>query len=217
MITKWSEVTIGMLQEIDEINGLHISDEEKTLMVTALLAGMDYDELISLPLQKTADLVSQTEFIRTQPERVKVKKEYHIGENTYVLQRDIMGITTAQYINFQSILPVWQTHLAELMAIVLVPKGKKYSEGYSMAEVEDEIRNNFNIEDALSVADFFSTKSVKSTRRILLKLEAAMTVARWRAKDKMTKEMIRGMEKEIQQAREPLCGSGYHWWKQWPR
>lgn len=217
MITKWNEVTIGMLQEIEQINGLHTSDEEKTFMVTALLAGMPYDEFITLPLDEARDLVAQTSFLQTPPEKVKTKKEYRIGENVYVLQKDIMAVSTAQYIDFQAILPVWQTNLPELMAIVLVPKGKKYSEGYSTAEAVEEIRNNLNIEDALSVADFFSTKSAKSMRKMLLKLEALTTVARWRTKDKVSKTILRSMEKEIKQAREPLYGSGYHWWSQWPK
>lgn len=218
MITKWSEMPIGILQEIDEINGLHISDDEKTFMATALLAGMDYDDFINLSLDEARALVEKASFIQTMPNRVKVKNQYKIGNTTYVLQKDIMGITTAAYIDFQAILPTVDRHLPELMAIILVPKGHAYNEGYSNADAIEEIRENLNVEEALSIADFFTNRCEKLTEQILWKSKAAIWAMKLKAKSKEEREMLEVLRIQMEVAFSNLSsGFGYHWWKRWPK
>lgn len=209
---------IGVLQQINDIDGLHCSDDEKTFMATALLAGMDYNDFISLPLDEAANLVSQTAFVHYQPRQVKVRKEYQIGRRTYTLFRNIMEITTAQYINFQAIVGMGlDMHLPELMAIVLIPKGHKYGEGYDMEEVTEEIRDCMGVEDALSVADFFISKSDRLMRRMLRRSEAIMATRRLMA-SKKEKEMMKALELEMKLANDALrSGFGYRWRKRWPK
>lgn len=218
MIRSWSEMPIGMLQEINDIDGLHISDDEKTFRVTALLAGIDYDEFMDLPLAESTELVSETGWVRVEPRKVKARKEYQIGGRTYKLSKDIMGVTTAQYIDFQALVQMGvQMHLPELMSIVLIPKGHTYGNGYDKNEVVEEIRDHFNVEDALSVADFFIGRSDRLMRRMLRRLDAMMTVSRIMA-SKEEKEAMRAMELEMKLANDALrSGFGYRWRKQWPR
>lgn len=218
MITSWNEMPIGVLQQVDDINGLHISDEEKTFRATALLAGMDYDEFMNLPLVDSTAMISKTAFVREMPKKVRVRSEYQIGSRRYVLHRNMMDITVAQYINYQAIFDKKrEDYLPELLAIVLIPKGHKYGEGYDMEEVVEEIRSNLNVEEGLSIADFFITKSSRLMRRICRRLMAAMTVARIRSK-KEEKEMMRAMELEMRLSNDALLSEyGYNWRKRWPK
>lgn len=218
MIQSWREMPIGILQEINVISQLHISDDEKTFKVTALLNGMDYDDFLSLPLDDARELVAKTDWVRTEPKKVKVRKEYQINGRDYYLNKNILGITTAAYIDFQAICQSrMEDNLPEMMAIVLIPKGHKYGDGYDQEEVVEEIRNHFNVEDALSVADFFITKCEKSMRRTLMKLEAMMTAQRIMAR-KEDKELMKALETEMKAAdRELLSAYGYSWRRQWPK
>jgi len=218
MITSWNEMPIGVLQQINDIDSLHCSDDEKTFMATALLAGMEYDDFIQLPLEEATALVGQTTFVHYQPRQVRVRKEYQIGRRTYTLHKNIMEITTAQYINFQAVVGMGlEMHLPELMAIVLIPKGHKYGEGYDMEEVTEEIRDYMGVEDALSVADFFISKSDRLMRRMLRRSEAIMAVRRMMA-NKEEKEMMTALEMEMKLANDALrSGFGYRWRKQWPK
>ena len=218
MINNWSEMPLGVLIQMADIDKLPVSDEEKTFMATSLLAGMDYKKFMDLPIPEARELVAKTDWVRTTPAKKKVQKEYKIGSRTYRLFKDIMGITTAQYIDYQAIITQGvDVNLAELMAIILIPEGCKYNDGYDKEEIVDEIRNYMNVEDALSVADFFTTKFAKLTKRTTLRLEAELTAQRILAR-KENKEKLRAMEIQTklvgEEVRRYMCG--YHWWKAWP-
>ena len=220
MITKWSEMPLGVLMQMNDINNLPVSDEEKTFMAASLLAGMDYKEFMDLPIPEAREIVAQTDWVRTPPERKKVEKEYKIGTRTYRLFKDIMNITTAQYIDYQGIITQGiENNLAELMGIVLIPEGHNYNEGYEKEEIIDEIRDNLNVEEALSIADFFTTKFAKLMKRTMMRLEAQITAQRIMAKRGENKEKIRAMELEMKLLAEEVrrSMSGCNWWKQWPK
>ena len=170
MISNWSELPIGIYQQIYDINNLHCSDDEKDFRSTALLAGMNYNDFLNLRLEDVRELSSSAAWVYTEPKRKKVKREYHIGNTDYRLMRDVNEMTTAQYIDFQTLIGEqdWYYYrLPELMAIVLIPKGCEYNEGYNHNDTVEEIREYFNVEDALSVADFFCKQFEKCIRRLL--------------------------------------------------
>lgn len=211
-------MSIKVLQQMDDINSLHISDEEKTFKATALLAGMDYEEFLLLPLDDARELVAKTAFVREEPKKVRTRSEYKIGRRNYTLFRNMMQITTSQYIDYQALLGQnIALHLPELMAICLVPKGHKYGDGYDMDEVVEEIREHLNVEDALSVADFFIKQSSKSIRRMIRRSEVLMLWARMTAK-KEDREFLKAVAMEMRLANDALLSEfGCSWRKQWPK
>lgn len=218
MITSWKDMPIRVLEQINDIDGLHCSDDEKTFKATALLAGMDYDDFLNLPLDDARELVAKTSFVQEQPRKVRTRSEYRIGRRTYCLFRNIMQLTTSQYIDYQALLGQdISLHLPELMAIVLVPKGHKYGDGYDTEAVIEEIRNNMGVEDALSVADFFTRRCYKSMRRMIRRSEAAMWIAKMRA-PKDEREAMEAMQTALRLVDSELLSEfGCHWWKRWPK
>jgi hypothetical protein len=96
------------------------------------------------------------------------------------------------------------------MGIVLVPEGKVFGD-YLMEEVVEEIRENLNIEDALSIADFFTKSFERLMRRTLLfsdgMLAAAMITSR-----KEQREMLKAMRLELKLVTDALRSEfGYRW------
>ena len=171
MITSWKELPIGLFMDLSKILRSQISDDEKVFKCAALLKGMDYDDFLDLPIDEARDAVADASFL-------------------YKLMRNTDGMTTAQYLNYQSIAGIPpEDGIDELMAIILIPEGKKYGEE-DAEEIKEEIRNNLNIEDALGIANFFTASFEKSMKRILLYSEVALTAKKWTARGK-DKEQVK--------------------------
>lgn len=211
MITSWKEMSIGTFQRMYDINGLHIDNTEKTFRITALLAGIDYDDFISMPLSDSRKLIEETNFLMAEPKRVRTRSTYRIGKRNYRLMKNMDEMSVAQYINYQAIAtrPIQQT-LPELMSLVLIPEGEKYGDS-DMEEIVDEIREHLNIEDALSVAGFFTKSLERLIRRTLRRLDMMMAAARIMAK-KEEKEAMTALQTEMSLITEALRSEfGFHW------
>ena len=189
-INGWNEMPIGVLQQIDDINQLHIDAQEKVFKITALLAGIPYDVFLNLPISQSQEMIQATDWLDTPPKKKKIKREYVIDGETYVLFRDMGEMTTAQYIDYQA---AWKPELklciSELLGIALIPKGKKYNEGYNHNDLVEKIENNFNVEEALGIADFFIRRFRKSMKRLWRKVDTMTTLLVWKAPKEKKKEM----------------------------
>ena len=197
MITSWKELPIGKFQKIVGINDLKVDDDTKTFMTVALLNDMEYDEFISLPLAKASELVAASSFLYDEPKKVKVRRTYEIGGMTFRMMRNVMDLTTAQYIDYQGIVRLgMEKSLPSMMAIVLIPEGHNYNEGYDMDEVREILTDNLNVEDAFAIADFFSRAFGRSIRRLLLLSDAMMDTAVIQA-PRRHKEAMRALRLEM--------------------
>lgn len=209
---------IRVLEQIDEINQLHIDDDDKMFRTTAILAEMDYNDFINLPLTEAKELVDSTEWMKYPPKREKVKRQYIINGRKYDLFRDFSQLTTAQYIDFQSLSQrQLNSHLADLMAIALIPAGKKYNDGYDAVDTVEEIRNYLNVEEALAISDFFTRKFGRLMKRYFRRMEAMLIWTKWRV-PKEQKEAITALMLQLNLLRGELTPAlGYRWWKQWQK
>ena len=211
MITSWKEMPIGVFMKINEINKSDYSDDDKLFRIAAMLSGMDYEEFITLPLNESRDIIAKAGFMYEEPKAGKMKKTYVIGSRTYRVMRNMDDMTTAQYLNYQSIAdkPVDDT-MADLMAIVLIPEGKTYGD-YDMQEATEEIKTYFNIEDALSVADFFTRLFERSIRRMQRYSDILLTAMEWKVrmecKNKEEKETVKTAMQLVRDELHSMYGS----------
>ena len=211
MITSWKDMPLGVYAQVLDINGLHISEDEKIIKITALLAGMKEEELMTMPLVDSKELIAQTHFLYEKPKTHRARRSYKLGKKDYILMRDIYDMTTAQYINYQAIVeqPI-EKSISNLMAIVLIPEGTKYGDT-NENDVIDDINNYLSVEDALSVADFFTRSFEKSIKRMLRYSDGMMTAAMITAK-KEDKEMIKAARTELRLVAEALRSAfGWSW------
>lgn len=155
---SWKEIT---LNTFDKIKNIKITDElnqdeilQKNVELLSILCNVSEDEIISLPLPKFKELLSSTEWIKDIP-KVNINNEYVINGKKYEVKRNLQAMTTAQYIDFQTLSKDKEKNFANMLAIFLIPKGKTYAEGYDITEVIEDIKNYFNIVDARSIMFFF--------------------------------------------------------------
>ena len=114
----------------------------------AIYADTDVDTIMSYPLTKYHKLLEKfyadyfTDFSKAEP---AIKDKYTAGDMVLVPMLDFTQITVAQMMDFSvlSVDPI--ENIEKLLAIFLIPKGKKYNDGYDLMEVQKAIlKMSFN-------------------------------------------------------------------------
>ena len=114
----------------------------------AIYADTDVDTIMSYPLTKYHKLVEKfyadyfTDFSKAEP---KIKDKYTAGDMVLVPMLDFTQITVAQMMDFSVLSTDPVENIEKLLAIFLIPKGKKYNDGYDLMEVQKAIlKMSFN-------------------------------------------------------------------------
>lgn len=203
-------MTVADQIKIREISKLQVAtDDEKNLMVAAVIAEIPYQEILQMPLDKARELMDKTEFLLSEPVPAKAKSKYELNGRIYRLFKDPSEMSVAQYIDFQQIhRDGFENCPAEMLAIFLVPDGHQYNDGYDKdQQIEDMLC--MNILDALGVCYFFMKRCLRSIRQMKMFSGLMLKVARLRA-PKEAKELVKATEIQlrlIMEESEELFGS----------
>ena len=181
---NWKDITIEIYEKIRALE-CDIENDEQALEVNvkllSILCEEDEDTIINLPLTKFAKLVAQTEFLKEMP-KYTIEQYYEIGKGqVFEVQMNLKKMTTAQFIDFQTLVKNADKNLPNILACFLLPKGKKYGEDYDVVEVAEYLRKNMSIAIARSVM-FFFTLQYQALQRVML--------------DSSIKDMKKAMRKE---------------------
>lgn len=171
----WKDVSIGQYKRIAALK----QDEDWQWNALAILNGTTYDDIVSRPLNETMAL--SRDFNRwgsDAPIIRPVKRRYEINGKRYEFTGYPDKVSTAQYIDFYGSERRVPEDLTEILSFVLVPEGHQYNDGYDMEEVRSDIEGYFNVEDALSVCDFFTSLSQVLLRRALRQARRMLRKAR---------------------------------------
>ena len=184
IVDSFAALPVGTWLEILAVNEDPARDDlDKQVGTIALLTGRTEREILNLPIQDYRELAGKAAFLGVPPARLpRAASSYKAGDFTLIPSVQFDKLTTAQYIDFQTFLPEGDRRIVELLSVALVPKGKKYNDGYDIAEVQQAIRADITVEQALSLAAFFLTRSaalIKTTRSSLY---------RWRRQEKDPKK-----------------------------
>ena len=114
----------------------------------AIYADTDADVIMSYPLTKYHKLLEKfyadyfTDFSKAEP---AIKDKYTAGDMVLVPMLDFTQITVAQMMDFSVLSTDPIENIEKLLAIFLIPKGKKYNDGYDLLEVQKAIlKMDFN-------------------------------------------------------------------------
>lgn len=155
---NWQEITIEIYDKIMDLD-VDIKSEEEALDVNvkllSILCDVSEDEIINLPLTEFTILVGKTDFLKEMP-KYTVEQYYEIGKGrVYEVQMNLREMTTAQFIDFQTLIKNQEKNTANILACFMLPKGKKYAEDYDVIEVAEYLYKNMSIATARSVMFFF--------------------------------------------------------------
>ena len=197
---NWTDVSLRQYNDIKQIFlEPDYSEEDRIILLINILFGVDALKL------KTTELngyVNQLKFLSTNPPKMKLKDKYKLGENWYILKRNLKDFTVAQWIDFQNFLKNGSDtdNYANLLSVFFLPEDEEeYGENYNIEDVINDINNFLSIADATSIASFFLTyhkasliASLISTKRKILKTPLDKT-----EKKKIKREMRKLIWKTI--------------------
>lgn len=152
---SWSDISLGKFSEIESIVKSDMSEVDKHSYILTILTESNLKEIEGLPIADYSRLIREMDFINHIP-KVEIKDEYVINGKEYVLCTNTQKLTASQFIDFQNLYKDLDNNKHKILALLLVPKGMKYGEGYDVDKVADEIDQHFSIIDANACMLFFS-------------------------------------------------------------
>lgn len=195
---NWNEISINTFEKLQGLFNLEKTGDElmdnlnMNISMLSILCDVDEDTIANLSTNDFTELSKQCMFINQMP-KAKIKDKYKINGQMYEVQFNVEDMTMSQYIDFQTFIKEKEKYLKNICACFLIPKGKKYGEGYKISEVVEDIGNSFSIVDAHSIFFFFTLLFQSLTRATLACLVKKMK----REKKKMNKEQQEQIQRAI--------------------
>ena len=211
MITNYKQLTINKYQEIRQI----IEDDGGELNIQAgiiaALTGMSLDDVLNLTLTKYNEYVQKTSFLLEKPKLDgRIPSKLNVNGVECEITKNVNKLTAAQYIDYQTLTAMkdQEKYLANVLACFIVPKGKKYGDGYDTDEIAKWIGENLSIVDGLNICFFFRKKYLNSIRFTVTYLELTMKRMARKEKDPKVQTMMKDLNEKLTMYRKLLQESG---------
>ena len=197
IIDNYRNLPIGKYLEILELSqDENVDALEQQVKTISILTGMAEDEVLALPIMQYKELAGKTKFLENGYDgKLQVAKSYGLAGLELIPVKDFAKITTAQYVDFQNLSKEGDKYLVETLSTLLIPKGKKYMDGYEIEDVRQAIRENLSVADVLSLSAFFLTKFVKSIKDFqTYSIREIQKIPNRETREKLMKQMQEAME-----------------------
>ena len=173
---NWTDVSLRQYNDIKQIFlNPDFSEEDRIILLINILFGIDALKLKASELNK---YINDLKFLNSAPPKMKLKEKYKLGENWYILRRNLKDFTVAQWIDFQNFLKNGSDtdNFPNLLSVFFFPEGQTEYGEYDVEQVRQDINNHLSIADANSIASFFLTYQkilsivfLKSIKRKIMK------------------------------------------------
>ena len=166
---NWNDISI---KQYNDIKNLYLdpdlSDEDRLILQINILFNVDALKLKTNELHK---YINEMKFLGSKIPKMKIKKEYKLGSNIYILKKELKDVTVAQWLDWQNFLKDGSDtdNFPNLLSIFFFPKGEtEYGDGYDIEQVRSDINNYLSIAEAMSISSFFLTYQKALSIRFLL-------------------------------------------------
>lgn len=157
IIDNYNKLTLGKYQDILKVNADKDMDGlDKQVRTLSILADLSEEEILHLPIGEYKDMAAKSRFLEdTDITPRTIAKKYVIGDWELIPVTDYRKLEAGQYIDFRTYSEDVDSHLAELISVLLVPKGHRYNEGYDIIEVQKALKDGMTVSEGVSIAAFF--------------------------------------------------------------
>ena len=192
IIDNYRNLPVGKYLEICDLardeNVDPLTQQVKTI---SILTGLTEDEVLALPIMEYKELAGKTKFLEKGYDgKLQIAKSYGLNGMELIPVKDITKINVAQYVDFQTFSKEGDKYIVESLSTLLIPKGKKYNEGYEISDVHKAIRENLSVADVLSLSAFFLKKWVKSIKDFqIFSIKEIQKIPDKGKRDKLMKQM----------------------------
>ena len=181
MITNYEEMPLGVYIKVLEILEDEKRDELSTQVgLVAALSRCTEEEILLLPVPEFSDRAHQLGFLENVPPETVYKeapKTVTLNGEDYEVHTDPDKLTTAQFVDYQTVIKQGRPGWPGLVAILLVPAGKGYGHtgagdplAYDAEAVRKAVAEYMPVGQANGLVNFFWRKSVSSARASLTSL-----------------------------------------------
>ena len=202
---NWNDISINVYNKLQTLLTPNNNEDvllgtlDNNIQLLSILCDVDEDKICELSRSEFSALLSQTKFLSEIP-KAKIRDNYVVNGKKYNVFLNISDMQMSQYIDYQTFIKDKDKYTAEIMACFLIPKGKKYGEGYDIAEVIKEFGEHLSIVDAYSIMFFFAISFQSLTKTTLIYLEKKLK----REMKKMTSEQKAKITEAMEQLREVI-------------
>lgn len=211
MIDNYKDLTLGKYYELMELDK-EGDDIDLVVEMISILSDMDESEVLNLPISQFHELVRKLDFIKDKPKLLKkLPNSIIINGNKYNILKDATQMTAGQYIDYKELakdMDSIEKNLPLILAVFIVPDGKKYSDGYDIYELSEELKDNISFELAASISNFFFMQSESYSNNILTYLEWTLRKMKRKTRNKEVKMKMTEAISEIRKLKS-LVKSGY--------
>lgn len=161
----YSTISLQDYVDLQRIISEEVDDYAKMQGVVRIVKGKDID---TMPIQEAHRLMDEvTEQLQQPLEYDDIRDTYKFGDYTCTVT-DADNMTMGQFMDYQSLLKEGvNKHLVEILSVLLVPKGSKYSDGtYDLIALRKHIASS-PVDYCISVVPFVQRLFVKSLKASL--------------------------------------------------
>lgn len=186
---SWSDITLEKFYEIQDI--LTCIDEYTQANLIQSIYGVDVSDMPITEVNKY-DL----SFINNEidKENIKLKDTYILNGRRYSSNINLTVIRTSQFNDFTTYAREDSNNYEKLLSVFIIPEGHNYNDGYSMKEVQDDIRK-LPITVVMSIA-FFMIKQLQ-TFAIIFQSYLAEATKKMAIPENKKKQIISEIDKTI--------------------
>lgn len=200
--TSWRDVTINEYFDLREKLESVSSDYEKEIIKIAFVNGFNEDDVWNMKISDVKRYQKNTIWLNNFEISKDVKfKSIKIEDEVYEINPDMQKFSVAQYIDFQNFFPKRTqktNYIGNILACFIVPKGKKYGEGYDVAQLVNKINDNVDILTSNEIIFFFLKQYLYSMKVMLTFFKYQMKILKLIGKKK-NKEKIKEIEEKVKE------------------
>lgn len=198
---SWREVSINdyfnLVKKLEDDN---LSPQDIQVAKVAFITGLDEDDVWNMNLQEFNQAITNAQWLEKFDIDPNVKfTKLKLAGNDYVVDTNLQNFTVAQYIDFQTFYPKRKSNdkvIGNILACFIIPKDKKYSEGYDVQQLVATINEELDIMTANEIMFFFLKQYLISIRATANYFNWIMKKMKKRVKDK---EKIERLEQKWEQ------------------
>lgn len=203
----WESITIDKYYSIcDIIYDDDIDDITKNVKLVALIADIQEDEIWKMEINDVGNLTKRLDFLNTftlpKHTRMKITLPFY-GE--VEVMKDISKMTYAQYVDYQTFSRMkLEDGIEKILSVFILPRGKKYNDGYDIVDFQRVIRENMPFRTAQGLLSFFLGRSANSMVNSLTFLDRTLR----KMEESPEKEELMEKRNSLLNQMETLCSIG---------
>ena len=156
----WKQVKLTQFQQILEVENQKLDDTKKIAEIIKIIFGIE--DPLSLEITEFQKYVDEIKFIGTPIPNTKLVTQYTINNTVYSFKGNVFEINMSQLIDWRNYCKKTPLNYAEILSVFVIPKNRKYNDGYNMEQTIEDI-GNITIPDAMTMFNFFVSALQMST------------------------------------------------------